>query len=279
MTIAKHLAAFALVAGLSFGQSAFAAEGHAEQVKPDRQTWSFAGPFGKFDQAQLQRGFKVYREVCAACHDLHIPFRALAQPDGPGFSQDQVKALAAEYKVNAEPNEAGDVVERPARPSDYFPPPFPNDNAAKAANGGAHPPEMSLLAKARTYERGFPTFLFDIFTQYQEQGPDYLVGILTGYTDPPAGMQIEPGVHYNRIMPGHKIAMPNPLSDGQVEYTDGTPATVLQYAKDVTAFLQWAAEPTQTERKQTGFSVMVYLVILSLLLYYTKKKVWHAAHA
>jgi len=279
MTIAKHLAAFAIVAGLSFGQSALAAdEGHAEQVKPDRQSWSFSGPFGKFDQAQLQRGFKVYREVCSACHDLHIPFRALAEPDGPGFSEDQVKALAAEYKVNAEPNDAGDVVERPARPSDYFPPPFPNDNAAKAANGGAHPPEMSLLAKARTYERGFPTFLFDIFTQYQEQGPDYIVGILTGYTDPPAGFHIDAGVHYNRIMPGHKIAMPQPLQDGQVDYPDGTPTTILQYAKDVTAFLQWAAEPTQTQRKRTGFTVMIYLVILSLLLFYTKKKVWSAAH-
>lgn len=278
MKIVKTLAALVLLGGVSFGSVAYAAE-HEEEVQPDRQPWSFSGPFGKFDEAQLQRGFKVYREVCSNCHDLHIPFRQLSEEGGPGFTDDQVKALAAEYKVKAEPNEAGDVVDRPARPSDYFPPPFPNEEAAKAANGGAVPPEMSTLAKARTYERGFPTFVFDIFTQYQEQGPDYIVGILTGYTKPPAGFQIEPGVNYNRIMPGHKIAMPQPLTDGQVDYPDGTPTTVLQYARDVAAFLQWAAEPSQTQRKQTGFTVMVFLVIFSLLLYYTKKKIWASAHA
>jgi len=277
MKLANTLAALVFLGGVAIGQAAFA-QSHEDEVTPARQKWTFAGPFGKFNEAQLQRGFKVYREVCSNCHQLHIPFRTLSQAGGPGFTDDQVKALAAEYKVKDVPNDAGDVLDRPARPSDYFPPPFPNDEAAKAANGGAHPPEMSLLAKARGYKRGFPTFIFDAFTQYQEQGPDYIVGILTGYEEAPKGFAIEPGVNYNKIMPGHKIAMPKPLSDGQVDYTDGTPTTVLQYSKDITAFLMWAAEPSLTERKRAGFSVMIFLIIFSGLLYYTKKKVWADVH-
>ncbi len=277
MTLAKTLAALVFLGGLSTASVALA-QSHDEEPLPARQRWTFAGPFGKFDPAQLQRGFKVYREVCSNCHQLHIPFRSLSQPGGPEFSEDQVKALAAEYKVKDVPNDAGDVLDRPGRPSDYIPAPFPNPEAAKAANGGAQPPEMSTLAKAREYERGFPTFVFDLFTQYQEEGPDYIVGILTGYEEAPKGFAIEPGVNYNRIMPGHKIAMPKPLSDGQVEYTDGTPATVLQYARDVTAFLMWASEPSLTERKRTGFSVMIFLIIFTGLLYYTKKKVWADVH-
>jgi len=274
----RGLAALAAAVLLSGASAAMAAEGH-DEVKPARQPWSFAGPFGKFDQGQLQRGFKVYREVCANCHQLHIPFRVLADKDGPAFTEDQVKQLASEYKVKAEPDDAGEVKDRPARPSDFIPPPFPNEEAAKASNGGALPPEMSVLAKARTYVRGFPTFVFDILTQYQEQGPDYIVGVLTGYGEPPKGMTIEPGVHYNHMMPGNKIAMPQPISDGQVDYSDGTPTTVLQYARDVTAFLVWAAEPTLVERKRTGFTVMIFLVIFAGLLFYTKKKVWAPIHA
>jgi cytochrome c1 len=250
------------------------ADGHNEPIPP-RQPWSFAGPLGKFDQAQLQRGFKVYREVCSNCHSMQlVAFRNLADPGGPGFSEAQVKALAAEYKVKDGPNESGDMFERPGRPSDQFPWNFPNDNAARAANGGALPPDMSVLAKARSFSRGFPWFIIDGIVQYQEQGADYIVGILNGYKDPPPGVQLQPGQHYNEFMPGHKLAMPKPLSDGQIDYSDGSPTTVQQYAKDISAFLMWTAEPKLEERKRTGFRVVIFLILFAGLLYYTKKKVW-----
>src|SRR5690606_7495677 len=158
------------------------------------------------------------------------------------------------------------------------PAPFPNDAAARAANNGTVPPDFSVLAKARTYERGFPWFIFDIFTQYQEQGPDYIAALLQGYEDPPQGFQLPTGTHYNKYFPGHAIAMPPPLTDGQVEYTDGTPTTVEQYAKDVTAFMVWAAEPHMEARKRIGFQVMIFLIVFAGLLYFTKKKVWAGVH-
>jgi ubiquinol-cytochrome c reductase cytochrome b/c1 subunit len=171
------------------------------------------------------------------------------------------------------------MYQRPGKLADYFPPPFPNDQAARNANGGAVPPDMSVLAKARGFEVGFPWFIFNMFTQYQEQGPDYIHGILTGYEDPPpAGASVAPGKQYNKYFPGHAISMPKPLSDGQVEYTDGTPATVDQYAKDVSAFLMWAAEPKLDQRKRLGFQVFIFLIVLTGLLYFTKKKVWHDVH-
>jgi cytochrome c1 len=241
--------------------------------------WSFSGPFGLFDRAQLQRGFKVYKEVCASCHGLSLlSFRNLAEPGGPGFSVAQVTALAAEYKIQDGPNDAGEMFERPGRPADRFPSPFPNDNAARAANGGALPPDLSVIAKARTYERGFPRFVFDIFTQYQEQGPDYIVALLTGYEDAPQGFNLPEGSHYNKYFPGHAIGMPNPLSPDQVTYDDGAPQTVEQYAKDVTAFLVWAAEPHMEARKRIGFQVMIFLIVFAGLLYFTKKKVWADVH-
>jgi cytochrome c1 len=252
-----------------------------ETPAPPQLSWSFHGPFGKFDRAQLQRGFKVYREVCASCHSLtYVAFRNLSQPGGPEFSEAQVRALAAEYKVQDGPNEAGDMFERPARPADHFPPPFPNENAAAAANGGKAPPDLSLMAKARTYERGFPWFVFDVFTQYAENGPDYLVALLKGYEEPPQGFQVPEGGHYNHYFPGHVIAMPKPISDGQVEYPktpEGQPTapeTVDQYSRDVTAFLAWTAEPHLEARKEMGFKVVIFLIVLSLLLYFTKKKIW-----
>ena len=251
-------------------------DGHSEPVPP-REHWSFGGPFGKFDQAQLQRGFKIYREVCSNCHSMQlVAFRNLADPGGPGFSEGQVKALAAEYKIKDGPNEAGEMFERPGRPSDHIPWNFPNDNAARTANGGALPPDMSLLAKARGFSRGFPWFIIDGLIQYQEKGADYIVGILNGYKDPPPeGADLQPGQYYNEFIPGHKIAMPPPLSgDGQVEYSDGTPATVQQYSKDIAAFLSWAAEPKLEERKRTGLRVLVFLILFAGLLYYTKKKIW-----
>jgi cytochrome c1 len=157
----------------------------------------------------------------------------------------------------------------------HFPPPFPNDLAARAALGGALPPDMSVLAKARGYESGFPQFVFDAFIDYQEDGPDYINALLNGYADPPAGFVLAPTASYNKYFPGGAIGMPKPLSDGQVEYTDGTPATVEQYSRDVSAFLMWAAEPTLNARKRLGFQVMIFLIVLTGLLYFTKKKVWH----
>ena len=249
----------------------------AEGPEPPQQKWSFWGPLGVYNTGQLQRGFKVYREVCQACHGLKlVAFGSLAEPGGPGFTPAQVAAIAAEYKVKAEPNEQGEVLERPARPADYFPSPFPNEQAARAANGGALTPDMSVLAKARAFERGFPWFIFDIFTQYVEEGPDYIHAILTGYEDPPPGFKMpSPNSSYNKYFPGHAIGMPKPLSDGQVSYTDGAKETVDQYAKDSAAFLMWAAEPHQDARKRIGMQVFIFLIVLSVLLYFTKKKVWH----
>jgi ubiquinol-cytochrome c reductase cytochrome c1 subunit len=250
-----------------------ATETSEEQPSPTRQSWSYSGLFGIFNQEQLQRGFKVYHDVCATCHALSIPFRTLSDPTGPGFSEAQVKALAATYTVTeTEPNDKGEYVKRPGRPSDIIPGPYPNPEAAAAALGKA-PPDMSTLVKARKYERGLPWFIFDAlpFDQYQEVGADYVYAILNGYAK-------ADDLNWNLYFPGHKIAMPKPLSDGQVEYTDGTPATVPQYSKDVVSFLYWAAEPTLVERKKSGLRVMVFLIVLSVLLYLTKTRVWSKAH-
>jgi ubiquinol-cytochrome c reductase cytochrome c1 subunit len=246
------------------------------QPSPPRQHWSFSGLFGTYDQAQMQRGFKVYREVCSTCHRLSIPFRTLEDPSGPGFSEAQIKALAATYKVtNDTPNDKGEIFQRPGIPSDVIPPPeaYPNPEAAAATFGKA-PPDMWVLVKARKYERGFPWFIFDAlpFIQYQEVGPDYVYAILNGYAhkDDP---------NWNLYFPGHKIAMPQPpITDGAVEYTDGTPAKTANYAQDVTAFLTWAAEPTLAERKKIGLRVMVFLIVFAGLLYFTKKRVWAKLH-
>ena len=277
-TMNRRSLTVAALAGLALGALAFgtfavraeepaAPQNTMEEPVAPRQSWSFAGPFGKFDQAQLQRGFEVYQKVCSACHSLKlVAFRDLGEPGGPEFSEAQIKTLAASYKVKDGPNDSGDMFERPGRPSDHFPPPFANEQAAAAALGTA-PPDMSDLAKARSIPRPFPLFIFDLFTQYQEQGPDYIVGIMNGYTDPN-----DP--KYNAYFPGHKIAMPKPLADGLVPYTDGTPQTVDQYAKDVAAFLYWAAEPKLDERKELGFQVILFLIVFAGLLYFTKKKIW-----
>ncbi|MCA0406312.1 MAG: cytochrome c1 [Proteobacteria bacterium] len=279
--ISRSLIAALALAGAAMSP-ALAASGHTDN--PPAQKWSFSGPFGTFDRAQLQRGFKVYKEVCAACHSMKLlSFRNLSEPGGPGFTEGQVKTLAAEYKVKDGPNESGDMFERPGRPADRFPAPFANDEAAKAANNGAVPPDFSVIAKARTYSRGFPMWLFDIFTQYQEQGPDYITAILIGYEEAPKGVTVEPGLNYNKYFPGNKIAMANPLialfdDNGKAQdpgfYTDGTPVTREQVARDVSAFLMWAAEPHMEARKQTGAKVMIWLTILAMLLYFSKKKIW-----
>ncbi len=195
-----------------------------------------------------------------------VAFRELTSSSGPAFSEAQVKALAATFKVKDGPNDAGEMFERPGRPSDDFPAPFPNPQAARAALG-AIPPDMSLLAKARGFERGFPLFIVDAFTTYQEEGVDYIYALLNGYTQPD-------NPNFNEYFPGHRIAMPPPLSDGAVDYTDGAPKTVQQYAKDVTAFLMWAAEPKLEPRKALGFAYIIYLIVFAWLLYLVKKRIW-----
>ncbi|GGF51050.1 hypothetical protein GCM10007301_08050 [Azorhizobium oxalatiphilum] len=256
-----------------------AAEGGHDDL-PHRESWSFAGPFGTYDTAQLQRGFKVFREVCAACHSAnYLYFRNLAQPGGPRFSEAQAKAVATDYQITDGPNDQGEMFQRPGRLSDHWPAPFPNDQAARVANGGALPPDLSVIAKARASHVGFPGFITDAFTQYQEGGVDYIHALLTGYVDAPEGFKLQSGLNYNKYFPGHQIAMPKPISDGQVEYTDGTPATVDQYSRDVSAYLMWMAEPHLDARKRIGFQVFVFLIVLAGLLYFTKKKIWkNVAH-
>lgn len=284
--LVTSIALVATLAGLSSGASAAeeghglaaavehaAATSHYPILKPHNLDWSFAGPFGKYDKAQLQRGLKVYKEVCSACHSMElVPYRTLT---ALGYSEEQVKAFAAEYEVEDGPNADGEMFTRKAVPSDYFPSPFPNTEAAAAANGGAAPPDFSLIAKARGVERGFPTFIFDIFTQYQEGGPDYIYSLLTGYQEPPEGVEVPEGTHFNPYFVGSaSLAMAPPISDDQVTYDDGTPQTLDQYAKDVSAFLMWAAEPHLEDRKRTGFMVMVFLAIFTALVYLTKKSVY-----
>ena len=276
MTMQRTIIALTLAGGIAaLGSPAFA-QGH-DTPQPPRIKWSFAGPFGKFDEAQLQRGFKVFREVCANCHSLDmVAFRNLGDDGALGYSVAQVAAVAAEYKVK-DIDDLGNPIERAGRPADHFPAPFANELAAKAAHGVA-PPDMSVLAKARTYERGFPWFVFDFITQYQEQGPDYIAALLKGYEDAPKDFPLPDNGHYNKYFPGHNIAMPPPLSAGQVTFDDGSPATLDQYAKDVSAFLVWAAEPHMMARKRIGLQVMIFLIVLAGLLYFTKKKVWSALH-
>ena len=269
LVLAGSLLGLAVIA-----QPALAADEHSPA--PPRVKWSFSGPFGKYDRAQLQRGLKVYREVCAVCHGLkYVAFRNLADL---GYSEGQIKAIASEYKIQDGPNDQGDMFEREGRPADHFPTPWPNENAARARYNGV-PPDMSVLAKARGYERGFPWFIFDMFTQFQEHGVDYIHALMTGYKEkPPAGFTLPQGSFYNEYFPGHAIAMPPPLSDKRIDYTDGSPTTVDQFSKDVSAFMMWAAEPHMEARKRIGFQVMIFLLVLAGLLYFTKKKVWADAH-
>jgi cytochrome c1 len=267
----------AVALGLSAPAAMAADDAHGKS--PTRQSWSFAGPFGKFDQAQLQRGFQVFREVCARCHSAkYLSFRNLGEEGGPEFSEGQIKALAAEYKIQDGPDESGKMFERAGRPADRFPWSFPNPEAAKSALG-AVPPDLSVMAKARGYSRGFPMFLLDSVIQYQEHGVDYIYALLNGYSD-------AKDLNHNDYFPGGRIGMARPLSDGDVtwerapgdDHAPLPPQTVQQYAKDVSAFLMWLAEPKLEERKRYGFNVMVFLIVLAGLTYLTKKKVWADAH-
>lgn len=273
----KGVAAALMMAAVSFGPMAIGDGAEAASYpkkKPRHAEWSFAGPFGHWDKAQLQRGLKIYTENCSACHSMNLlSYRNLADL---GYTEDQIKAYAAEFEVTDGPNEDGEMFERPARPTDRFKGPYANLKEAAAANNGAVPPDFSLLAKARAVERGFPTFIFDIFTMYTENGPDYIYSLLTGYPEePPEGVQVLDGLHYNPyFVAGEALAMAAPLSDNSVDYDDGTPQTLDQHAQDIAAFMMWAAEPGLPERKQRGFIVIMFLLLFAGLLYFTKKRVW-----
>jgi ubiquinol-cytochrome c reductase cytochrome c1 subunit len=231
----------------------------AEDAKLPSEHWSFDGVFGTYDRAALQRGFQVYKEVCSACHAVkELYYRDLA---ALGFSEEEVKALAAQVQVtDAQPNDQGEMVQRPGRPSDPIARPFPNDQAARAANNGALPPDLALITKAR------------------EGGADYVFGILNGYAPPPADIKLGEGMNYNLYFPGHQIAMPPPLNEGAVTFADGTPSSVKQMAHDVVSFLSWAAEPTLEQRKRTGVKVMIFLLICAGVFYAVKRKIWADLH-
>ena len=229
----------------------------AETIDPIKVNWSFKELTGKFDRASLQRGFQVYKEVCASCHSMqYLSYRNLGEPGGPEFTQEEVKAIAASVEIEDGPDSQGEMFTRPGKPSDKFKSPYPNVEASTVANGGAYPPDMSVLVKARP------------------GGADYMYSVLMGYEEPPAGMKLDDGVYYNKYMIGQKIKMASPLSDGIVEYSDGTEATMDQMAKDVTTFLAWAAEPELEIRHKLGFKVIIYLVLLSILVYLSMKKIW-----
>ena len=232
---------------------------HSEETNKNyvKTNWSFKGIFGTFDRASLQRGYQVYQEVCSGCHSAqHLSYRNLSEKGGPEFSVEEAKAIAAQFEVEDGPNSDGEMFMRPGRLSDKFVKPYPNVEASTAANGGAYPPDMSVLAKAR------------------KGGADYIYSLLLGYEEPPAGFEIDEGVYYNKYMSGNKIKMTAPLSDGLVEYSDGTQSTTAQMAKDITTFLVWTAEPHLESQHRMGFKVIIYLIILLTLVYMSKQKVW-----
>lgn len=258
MSIIKRaliVSAAAVLAATIFGSSAFAAKSTEPLAQQD---WGFEGPFGTFDRAALQRGLKVYRNVCAACHGMKkIAYRNL---EALGYDEAQIKAIAAEYTYVDGPNEDGDMFERPGLPSDRFKSPYANDNQGKAANNGALPPDLSLIVKAR------------------HDGANYLYGLLTGYAPAPEGKVLLEGQYYNKVMPGNVIAMAPPLADDAVVYEDGSPQTVEQYSKDVTEFLAWASEPSMERRKQIGLNVLIFLFVFAGIMYAIKKKIWSDVH-
>ena len=238
----------------AISNSAYSEEKKIEFIKND---WSFEGIFGTFDRSSLQRGYQVYQEVCSGCHSIqHLSYRNLSEKGGPEFSLDEAKAIAAQFEVTDGPNDDGEMFTRPRRLSDKFVNPFPNIQAATAANGGAYPPDMSVLVKAR------------------KDGVDYIYSLLLGYEEVPAGYELDDGVYYNKYISGNKIMMSKPLSEGAVEYSDGTQATEAQMAKDVVTFLTWAAEPNLEARHKMGFKVFIFLIILLTLVYFSKQKVW-----
>ena len=251
----KYFKTIIVILSLLFflSQKVYSAE-KQELLKVD---WSFKGYLGKFDRGSLQRGYQVYTEVCASCHSMkYLSYRNLAEEGGPEFTKEEAKAIAANFEVTDGPNDDGEMFTRPARLSDKFVNPYQNDKEAMASNGGAYPPDMSVLVKARS------------------GGADYIYSVLLGYVDPPSDINLDNGVYYNKYMYGNKIKMPKVLEDGLVEYNDGTEATEEQMAKDVVAFLSWSAEPHLEARHKIGFKAIIYLIIITLLAYFSMKKIW-----
>lgn len=270
--LTKLVLAAAVLATIGAGAMA------AEEQKPAKEIdFSFEGPFGTFDRGQLQRGYKVYKEVCSNCHAMqYLHFRNLSDAGGPGFTHEQVQALAATFTVKDGPNGEGEMFDRPGIASDRFPSPFANEQAARVANGGALPPDLSLITKSRAGWYGTFNQLFNNIG-----GPEYVHAVLTGYEEPSEEMKKEqpPGKYYNPYFAnGHWISMPPPLADGQVTFDDGAHNTIDAMATDVAAFLAWAAEPKLEERKSLGFMTLIYLAVLGLLLYLVKNKIWADQH-
>ena len=272
-TIARFLSLAVLACAVSLSAAQAAGKGKS----PEHQHWHFSGPFGTFDQAALQRGYQVYETVCANCHGLELlSFRNLGQKGGPFYLEEcpagvpdtidcsdpnqnpVVRAIAENYRfqVTDGPDDFGEMFQRPAEASDRFPNPFANEQIARLANNNAYPVDLSLITKARHY------------------GPDYVYALLVNYQDPPADVAVGPGQYYNPYFPGGVLSMAPPFSDGMIEYVDGSPQTVEQYAKDVTEFLMWAAEPKMEERKSLGLLTLIYLVILAGILYWSYRKIW-----
>ncbi len=242
---------FLFTLGIFISLTALAAE---NALQPKKQNWSFSGPFGTFDRAAAQRGFQIFQEVCSSCHSLNlIHYRQLS---ALGFSKEEIKIIAAEHEIEDGPNDAGEMFRRSAEIGDLFFKPYPNEQAARSSNGGSYPIDLSLITKARF------------------NGPNYLYSILVGYVEPPEGITIYPGKHYNPYFPGRQISMPRPLVKGQVSYSDGTEASLEQMAHDVTVFLAWASEPEMEERKRLGIQILISLLVLLILLFFVKKSVW-----
>ena len=243
-----------LVLLTSFSSYKLLAESSQENLKVN---WSFKSFFGTFDRASLQRGYQVFNEVCSSCHSIkYLSYRNLTEKGGPEFSEEEAKAIAANFEVTDGPDSTGEMFTRPAKLSDKFVMPYANEEEAKSANGGAYPPDMSVLVKAR------------------KGGADYIYSLLLGYEDSPVDIKLDDGVYYNKYMYGNNIKMSAPLFDELVEYSDGTKATTEQMAKDVVSFLMWAAEPHLEQRHKIGFRVIIYLIIISILVYISMKKIW-----
>jgi ubiquinol-cytochrome c reductase cytochrome c1 subunit len=247
-----------LLAALTFAGMSSTPVAAQDAPTPPPQIWSFDGIFGTTDTASAQRGFQVYAEVCSNCHAMHqLHYRDLT---GIGLTDAEIKAVASTFTVPQGTDDQGQPKEGPATPANQFRSPFPNEKASRAANNGAYPPDLSLIINAR------------------KDGPNYVYGVLTGYADAPAGFTMQDGMNYNRIFPGHQIAMPQPLQDGRVTYSDGTPTTVAQMARDVVTFLQWASNPEETERKAMGIRVVLFLALLTGVTYMVKRQIWSDIH-
>jgi ubiquinol-cytochrome c reductase cytochrome c1 subunit len=274
-TIAAALAiGLALTAAPAVAQDGEEATHAAPMI--EKQAWTFGGIFGTYDRNQLQRGFQVFQNVCASCHSAHLlAFRNLHEPGGPEFSEEQVKALAATFEI-ADPDAEGGV--RPGIAADHWPNPFPTEADARAAFGVV-PPDFSVIAKARGTVQPFPWWIVNYFTAYSEGGPDYIHAFLLGFHEPPEGFELPEGKNYNEFFPGHATAMPDVLADGAVAYEDEAfPQTKDQYARDVSAFLMWVAEPWLVARKEAGLRVIVFLLLFAGLMWFVKQRLWSGVH-